>query len=239
MIVIDPVLTDTAKLADFHLRVRPGTDAWCLAAMVAVLVQEDLVDREFLAAHVSGSEPVLEAFAEVDVPRYAEYCDVAEDLIRAASRRIASAESVSAFEDLGIQQAPNSTLCSYVNRLLWILTGNFGNPGGMHLHTSFVNLFRDPRIRRTPVPRQADRARAARAARRAPDDRRRTGDPHHRPVPDRPVRRRAPVVHGQRHLPQPRLVQAGHGRPRQGQRRGRDADGLGGRCPCRHHDGAR
>ena len=33
MIVIDPVLTDTAKLADFHLRVRPGTDAWCLAAM--------------------------------------------------------------------------------------------------------------------------------------------------------------------------------------------------------------
>jgi anaerobic selenocysteine-containing dehydrogenase len=28
MIVIDPVLTDTAKLADFHLRVRPGTDAW-------------------------------------------------------------------------------------------------------------------------------------------------------------------------------------------------------------------
>ena len=34
MIVIDPVVTDTAKLADFHLRVRPGTDAWCLAAMV-------------------------------------------------------------------------------------------------------------------------------------------------------------------------------------------------------------
>ena len=54
MIVIDPVLTDTAKLADFHLRVRPGTDAWCLAAMVAVIVQEDLVDGEFLAARVAG-----------------------------------------------------------------------------------------------------------------------------------------------------------------------------------------
>ena len=48
MIVIDPVVTDTAKLADFHLRVRPGRDAWCLAAMVGVLVQEDLVDHEFL-----------------------------------------------------------------------------------------------------------------------------------------------------------------------------------------------
>jgi anaerobic selenocysteine-containing dehydrogenase len=151
MIVIDPVLTDTAKLADFHLRVRPGTDAWCLAAMVAVLVQEDLVDHAFLSELVSGADAVLTAFAGVDVARYAGYCGVDEDLLRAASRRIAGATSVSAFEDLGIQQAPNSTLCSYVNRLLWILTGNFGNPGGMHLHTSFVNLFRDPRVRRTPV----------------------------------------------------------------------------------------
>ena len=151
MIVIDPVLTDTARLADFHLRVQPGTDAWCLAAMVAVLVQEDLVDHEFLAAHVSGAQAVMAHFADVDVARYAEACGVDEALIRAAARRIAGATSVSVFEDLGIQQAPNSTLCSYVNRLLWILTGNFGNPGGMHLHTSFVNLFRDRRVRRTPV----------------------------------------------------------------------------------------
>ena len=151
MIVIDPVVTDTAKLADFHLRVRPGTDAWCLAAMVGVLAQEDLVDHGFLAAHVSGAEVVLERFAQVDVAAYAGYCEVDETLIRAAARRIAGAESVSVFEDLGIQQGPNSTLCSYVNRMLWILTGNFGNPGGMHLHTSFVNLFRDRTIRRTPV----------------------------------------------------------------------------------------
>ncbi len=151
MIVIDPVLSDTARLADFHLRVRPGTDAWCLAAMVGTLVQEGLIDHDFLASHASGAEAVLEAFGNVDVARFARYCGVDEALIRAAAGRIASAESVSVFEDLGIQQAPNSTLCSYINRMLWILTGNFGNPGGMHLHTSFVNLFRDPRVRRTPV----------------------------------------------------------------------------------------
>jgi anaerobic selenocysteine-containing dehydrogenase len=151
MIVIDPVLTDTAKLADFHLRVRPGTDAWCLAALVGVLVEEELVDREFLADHVSGTEAVLAEFAGLDVSAYAQHCGVDEELIRAAARRIGTAESVAAFEDLGIQQAPNSTLCSYLHRLLWILTGNFGNPGGMHQHTSFVNLFRDPKVRATPV----------------------------------------------------------------------------------------
>ena len=45
MIVLDPRRTETAELADFHLQVRPGTDAWCLAALGAVLVEEDLVDH--------------------------------------------------------------------------------------------------------------------------------------------------------------------------------------------------
>lgn len=63
MVVIDPVLTDSAKLADFHLRVRPGIDAWCLTAMLGVLVQEDLVDHEFLAEHVSGGEAILAVLA--------------------------------------------------------------------------------------------------------------------------------------------------------------------------------
>ncbi len=56
-------------------------------------------------------------------------------------RRIAGADSVAVFEDLGIQQAPNSTLCSYLNKLLWILTGNFAKRGGQHLHSSFAPLF--------------------------------------------------------------------------------------------------
>ncbi len=63
MIVIDPVITDTAKMADFHLRVRPGTDAWCLAAMAAVLVQENLCNEEFLADHVNGADAVRDAAA--------------------------------------------------------------------------------------------------------------------------------------------------------------------------------
>jgi formate dehydrogenase len=151
LIVIDPVLTDTAKLADLHLRVQPGTDAWCLAALVGVLVQEDLVDHDFLAERATGADAVLAAFARVDVARYAEHCGVDEVLIRAAARRIAEAESVAAFEDLGVQQGPNSTLCSYVNKMLWLLTGNLGNPGGMHLHTAFVNLLPDRTVRRTPV----------------------------------------------------------------------------------------
>ena len=141
MIVIDPVLTDTAKMSDFHLRVRPGTDAWCLAALAAVLVQENLCDEAFLAEHVHGVDTVREALREVPIGDYALRCGVDEELLRAAARRVGTAASVAVFEDLGIQQAPNSTLCSYLNKMLWILTGNFAKKGGQHLHSSFAPLF--------------------------------------------------------------------------------------------------
>jgi anaerobic selenocysteine-containing dehydrogenase len=138
MIVIDPRRSETAAMADIHLQVKPGTDAWCLAALGAVIVQEDLVDREFIEQHTTGAEPVLEALGAVPVGEYAERCGVPEHLIRETARRFAAADAACTYEDLGIQQSPNSTLSSYLNKLLWILTGNFAKPGAMFLHSTFA-----------------------------------------------------------------------------------------------------
>jgi len=155
MIVLDPRRSETAALADYHLQVRPGTDAWCLAALLAVIVQEGLCDTEFIEAHTTGTASVLDALAAVPVPEYAARCGVDEELLRSAARRIATAASVTTYEDLGVQQAPHSTLVSYLNKLLWILTGNFGRPGTMFLHSAFAALAggsgKSGRGRRTPV----------------------------------------------------------------------------------------
>jgi formate dehydrogenase len=152
LIVLDPVRTETAELADFHLRVRPGTDAWCLAALLGTLVQEDRYDDAFLLEHTTGAEPVLRALAAVDVTACAQRCEVEEELIRTVARRLADAASVSTFEDLGVQQGPHSVLCSYLNKLSWLLTGSFAKPGAMHVHSWFAPLARyDRRELRTPV----------------------------------------------------------------------------------------
>jgi formate dehydrogenase len=140
MVVIDPRRTETAELADFHLAVRPGTDAWCLAALAAVIVQEDLVDRRWFDEHGAGLERLEPVLAAVDVDRYASVCDVDVELLRATARRIAGASSVAVYEDLGVQMGLNSTLCSYLDKLLWALTGNFAVPGGQYVPTSIVNL---------------------------------------------------------------------------------------------------
>ncbi len=151
MIVLDPVASETAKMADFHLQVRPGTDAWCLAAMAATLVQEKLLDDRFIVEHVNVPVRLIAALEAVDSDDYAARCGVDAELIRAAVRRIGSAASVGVFEDLGVQQAPNSTLNSYLNKLLWVLTGNFGRKGTQHAHSWFAPLFGSPKVARTPV----------------------------------------------------------------------------------------
>jgi len=152
MIVIDPVRSDTAEMADIHLQLRPGTDAWCLAAILGVIVHEDLIDHEFIAAHTSQSTAVLAELAAVDVSSYAAICGLDEDLVRSTARVIAAAGSVSTYEDLGVQQSPNSTLVSYLNKLIWILTGNFAKSGGMQPHSWLAPLARyDTSLRRTPV----------------------------------------------------------------------------------------
>jgi anaerobic selenocysteine-containing dehydrogenase len=140
MIVIDPRRTETADLADIHLAVRPGGDAWLLAAMVGVLVQENLVHEDWLAQHTEGAATVLPHFAELPVLEYCEKAGVAEEDVRRASRRIAEAESAAFFEDLGVQMNRHSTLVSYLHRLLCFLTGNFGKKGAAYSPASLQPL---------------------------------------------------------------------------------------------------
>jgi len=140
LIVIDPRRTETAAMADHHLQVHPGTDAWCLAALLAVIVQEDLAHHDWIAEHTQGFEAVAAHFGSVDVAAFCAVAGVSEEDVRTVARRIARAASVSIFEDLGIQQAPNSTLCSYLEKLVYLLTGNFAKQGAMNIHTRIARL---------------------------------------------------------------------------------------------------
>lgn len=140
LIVVDPRRTETAEMADIHLQVKPGADAWLLAALIAVLVQEDLFAEEWLAMHATGLDEVLPHFASLPIAQYCQACGVHEDLVRRTARRIASASRVASFEDLGVQMNRHSTLVSYLHKLLVLLTGNFGKEGSAFAPTPFMSL---------------------------------------------------------------------------------------------------
>jgi len=140
MIVIDPRRTETADLADVFLQLRPGTDAYLVAAIGAVLVDERLTATDWLAANTIGTSEAIAALAQVPIADFAVRCGIAEETIRSTTRMIAAARSVSIYEDLGVQMSPNSTLVSYLQRLITTLIGSYGKPGAMNAHTGLVPL---------------------------------------------------------------------------------------------------
>lgn len=153
MIVVDPVRTESAELADVHLQVRPGTDLYLITALAAVLVQSDLVDHAWIAEHTDGFDAVADVLARVPVDQYCAIADVDSAQVRAAAAMIARAESVAVYEDLGVQMNRDSTLVSYVEKLVWLLTGNFAKPGAQYVPSNLSAIGRDRGLPIAEVPR--------------------------------------------------------------------------------------
>jgi anaerobic selenocysteine-containing dehydrogenase len=142
--VIDPRTTRTAKLADRHVTVRPGTDALLLAAMTYVLFEEKLVDLRDLAPHVQDVEELATAVRDFTPEAASAACDVDADTIRALARELAAAPTAAVYGRIGSCTVPHGTLASWLVDVLNILTGNLDRPGGA--------LFPQAATDRTPRP---------------------------------------------------------------------------------------
>jgi anaerobic selenocysteine-containing dehydrogenase len=152
LIVVDPRDTETTRGADRHVRVRPGSDAYLLLALAAVVASgEGLADAEFLATRTSGFDELRAALAGVDVDRMAERCGLGREEIEAVARDFATAESAAIMFDLAVEQTPFSTLISYLIRVLSVLTGNAGRRGGNVFIEAAIPPNRSPKRFEEPV----------------------------------------------------------------------------------------
>lgn len=131
VVVIDPRRSRTAKKADQHLAIRPGTDALLLAAVVATLVEEDLIDVPAeLAAHVDGVDAVCAALGKFTPDRVAPVCGLEVADIRALARDLAAAQRAVVYGRLGTTTVRHGTLASWLVDVVNLLTGNLDRPGG-------------------------------------------------------------------------------------------------------------
>ncbi|MGQ4465602.1 molybdopterin oxidoreductase family protein [Streptomyces violaceoruber] len=142
--VVDPRRTRTAKLADRHVAIRPGSDALLLAAMAHVLYEEGLVDLGTLAPHVGGVDDVAAAVRDFTPESVAAACDVDADVTRALARELAAAPTAAVYGRIGSCTVPHGTIASWLVDVLNILTGNLDRPGGA--------LFPQAATDRTPRP---------------------------------------------------------------------------------------
>ncbi|MFD0684131.1 molybdopterin-dependent oxidoreductase [Actinomadura fibrosa] len=129
--VVDPRRTRTAALADEHLFIRPGTDAYLLIALVHTLFAEDLATT---AAHLTGRVNGLDELRalSLDFPpeRVAPVTGIPAAAIRRTARELAAAERAAVYGRIGTCTQSFGTLNSWLVDALNVLTGNLDRPGG-------------------------------------------------------------------------------------------------------------
>ncbi len=92
VVVIDPVRTRTAEKADWHIPVRPGTDAALALGMMNVIIAEDLVDHDYVEKYTVGYDELKERAAEYPPEKVSEITGVSVEDIQTLAREYATSQ---------------------------------------------------------------------------------------------------------------------------------------------------
>ena len=133
LIVVDPRRSDIADHATHYCRIKPGTDVAFYNAMMHTIIEEGLVDRDYVARHTEGYDSLRELVARYPAEQAAKICGVDAETIRAVAIDFATASSAIIFWGMGISQHVYGTNNARCLIALALLTGNVGKPGsGLH-----------------------------------------------------------------------------------------------------------
>ena len=129
LIVIDPRKIELTQYADVHLQLRPGTNIPLLNAIAHVIIDEDLIDKEFIEGRVSELDKYREFVRGFTPEMAAEICRVDAELIRRAARIYAGKKPSMCVHGLGTTEHTQGTegVMCLIN--LALLTGNIGKRG--------------------------------------------------------------------------------------------------------------
>lgn len=159
LIVVDPQLTWIAAHAEYHLQLRPGTDAALAMAMCNVIIEEDLYDHEFVEKWVYGFDEFAACVAEWSPERAAEVCWVDAGVLREAARAFATHSPSSALWGLSIDTETNGVQAGHTFLAICALTGYMDVPGGITLArpSSFTGKWRYETVNSVPDEVRAKR----------------------------------------------------------------------------------
>ena len=129
VIVVDPRVTKTAMVADLHLAVRPRSDIALVNGMLKVIIDEGLVDHDFVDAHTEGFAELAAHVSAYDLDRVAAECGVAAELIHRAALAFGRAERGFVAWTMGVNHSVQGTETVTLLNTLCLVTGNVGRSG--------------------------------------------------------------------------------------------------------------
>ena len=163
LVVIDPYSTRTAKLSDWHIPIRPGTDAALALGLMHAIFAEGLQDRAYIESHTHGYEALCLRAKEYTPKRVAEITGIAaEDIVRLAREYATTAPAVIRM-NYGVQRSENGGTAARAIAMLPALTGAWKDRGGgLQLSTSGAFKFDENALERPDLMKSSPLGRDAR-----------------------------------------------------------------------------
>ena len=129
VILIDPRQNETARFADRHFFIHPGTDVFLLLAILHVIFEERLTRLDRLGSFTNGIEAVAKAVMEFPPERVATVTGIDANEIRRLAREFA-ADAAVCYGRIGVSTQEFGAVCQWLINVLNIVTGNLDRPGG-------------------------------------------------------------------------------------------------------------
>ncbi len=134
VVVIDPVSTRTAKRADWHVRIRPGTDAALALGMINVIINEDLVDHDYVEKYTVGYDELKQRAADFPPGTVADVTGISAEDVRKLAREFATTQPSVIRMGVAIERTAGGGNAVRALSCLPALVGSWRHCGGGILH---------------------------------------------------------------------------------------------------------
>ncbi len=129
LIVVDPRMTQTARVANLHLQPMPGTDIALLAGMIHYIIQNGLLDKKFIDRRAEGFDQLAASVETYTPERTSSLTGVPVELVKKAAFLYGTSPASSILFGMGLTQHVGSTETIAALCQLAVVTGNIGRPG--------------------------------------------------------------------------------------------------------------
>jgi anaerobic selenocysteine-containing dehydrogenase len=133
LIVVDPRVTKTAMMADLHLPLQPRSDLALVNGLIHIVIEHDLVDRDYIEKHTTGFEILRESVREYTPERVAEITGLSPEVIFRTAWTYARAEAGLIAWTMGVNHSTKGTETVNAINNLALITGNIGRVGAAPL----------------------------------------------------------------------------------------------------------
>ena len=129
LIVIDPVTTELANLADYHIKLRPGTNVAVLNMMLYFIVKSKMYDKKFVETRTEGFDIFVREIEKQNIDELANIAGVDKQQVKEAAIAYATARNAMEFHGLGVTEHTQGSKTVMLIADLAMITGNIGRPG--------------------------------------------------------------------------------------------------------------